>query len=175
MDMRKTIFITGVAGSGKSSMSKELNRLGYQAYDIEELDGMFKMVRKDTGEDFVDYDNADINKVKNAHWICDIDKLKELLRKQNDEVVLYCGVASNNSEIIPFFDQTILLKANAEVVRKRLSIREGTDDMGNTSENREWVLSWKDWWEDQMIECGALIVDADGSPADIGQKILALI
>ena len=173
--MKKSIFVTGVAGSGKSSVSKALNRLGYNAYDIEELEGMFKMVRKDTGEDFADYDDADIEKVKNADWICDKNKLEELLQKQSNGIVFYCGVASNNDEIIPLFDQTILLKASPEIVRKRLSSREGTDDMGNTAENREWVLSWKDWWENQMIEQGAVVVDADGSPTEVAQKIVEII
>ena len=68
--MKKSIFVTGVAGSGKSSICRELNKLGYTAYDIEELEGMFKMTRKDTMQDFKDYDNADIEKVKNADWIC---------------------------------------------------------------------------------------------------------
>ena len=172
--MKKSIFVTGVAGSGKSSISKELNKLGHKAYDIEELEGMFKMVRKDTGEDFVDYDNADIEKVKNADWICDKNKLEELLQKQGDEIVFYCGVGSNNDKIIPFFDRTILLKASPEIVRKRLISREGTDDMGNTTENREWVLSWKDWWENQIIEQGAIVIDADGSPTEVAQKIIEI-
>lgn len=174
-NMKKSIFITGVAGSGKSSISKELNKLGYKAYDIEELEGMFKMIRRDTGEDFEDYNNADIEKVKNADWICDKNKLKELLQKQNDGIMFYCGVASYNDKMIPFFDQTILLKASPEVVRKRLNNREGTDDMGNTAENREWVLSWKDWWENQMVEQGAIVVDADGSSTEVAQKIIEMV
>lgn len=173
--MKKSIFVTGVAGSGKSSISKELNRLGYKAYDIEELEGMFRMVRKDTREDFVDYDNADIEKVKNADWICDKNKLEELLQKQNNRIVFCCGIASNNNEIIPLFDQMILLKPSPAIVRKRLSSREGTDDMGNTAENREWVLSGKDWLENQLIEQGAVIVNADGKPAEVAKKIVELV
>lgn len=173
--MKKSIFVTGVTGSGKSSISKELNRLGYKAYDIEELDSMFKMIRKDTREDFEDYDNADIEKVKNADWVCDKNKLEELLKKQSDEIMFYCGVASNNSKITPLFDQIILLKASPEVLRKRLSSREETKDMGNTAENREWILSWKDWWENQLIEQGATVVDANGSPTEVVQKIVELI
>ena len=175
MDMKKSIFVTGVAGSGKSSICKELNKLSYTAYDIEELEGMFKMVRKDTGKDFEDYDNADIEKVKNADWICDKSKLEELLKKQSDEVVFYCGVASNNNEVIPLFDKVILLKASPEVVCKRLRSREGTDDMGNTAENREWVLSWKGWWENKLVGQGATVIDADGTPTGVAQKIIKIV
>ena len=149
--------------------------MGYKSYDIEELDGMFKMIRRDTGKDFKDYDNADIEKVKNADWICDKNKLEELLKKQNDEIVFYCGIASNNDEIIPLFDKVILLKANPEVVRKRLSSREGTDDMGNTAESRDWVLSWKDRLENKLTKQGATVIDADGTPTEVAQKIIEMV
>lgn len=171
MKYKKSILITGIAGSGKSSVSRELNKLGYKAYDLEGLGGMFKMIRKDTGEDFKDYDNADMEKVKNAKWICDKNRLKELLKKQKKDVVFYCGIASNHDELAPLFSKVFLLKANPDTIRKRLSNREGTDDMGGTAESREWVLSWKDWWETKQIEKGAVVVEADGTSTEIAHKI----
>ena len=173
--MKKSIFITGIAGSGKSSMSEELNRLGYRAYDIEELKGMFKTVRKDTGEDFEDYDHADIEKIKNTDWICDRGKLEELVQSQGDGIFFYCGIASNNNEIIPLFDQTILLKASPEVIHQRLSSRSGTDDFGSTEEVRERVLSMKDQLENQWVEQGAVVVGANGSLAEVAKKIIELV
>ena len=60
-------------------------------------------------------------------------------------------------------------------MRQRLSSREGTDDMGNTAENREWVLSWKNWWENQLIEKGTVVVDADGNPTEVAKKIIEIV
>ena len=40
--MKRSIFVTGIAGSGKSSICKKLNILGYEVYDIEEPKGMFR-------------------------------------------------------------------------------------------------------------------------------------
>jgi len=172
--MKKSIFITGIAGSGKSSISRKLNKLGYKAYDIEKLEGMFKMIRKDTGEDFKDYDSTNIEKIKNSDWICNKNKLKELLRKQCDEICFYCGNASNNNEIIPLFNQTILLMVNPEVLYKRLSNRKGTNETGNTVENREWVLSGKDLWENQIIKQGVVIINANGDLIEVVRKIIKL-
>ena len=173
--MKKSIFITGVAGSGKSSICKELNKLKYKAYDIEEITDMFKMIRKDTGKDYEDYDNADIEKVKNADWICDKDRLKKLLKKQKEEKVFYCGIASNNDEIYSLFDKVILLKAGPRVICERLSSREGTDNMGNTPESREWVLGWKEWWENKVIKKqGVAVVNADDTLINVAEKIIKL-
>jgi broad-specificity NMP kinase len=173
--MKKSIFITGVAGSGKSSICKQLNILDYEAYDIEDIVGMFKMIRKDTGDDYEDYDNADIGKIKNADWICNKEKLKELVERQKKEKAFYCGIASNNDEIVSLFDKIILLRATPEVIHKRLSSREGTDDMGNTNESREWVLGWKEWWENKLMRNqNVLAVNADDNLADISKKIVEL-
>lgn len=173
--MSKSFLISGIAGTGKSSVCKELNILGQKAYDIEDIDGMFKMYRKGTRDIFYDYDNTDPEKIKNAEWICDKNLLKELLNKQTSGSTFYCGVASNMEEIIPFFDRFILLKTDPVLLYQRLAARKGTDDMGNTEEGRKAVLGWKEWWENEMIEKGALVVNADGNPKDVAQKVINLV
>lgn len=170
--MYKKYLITGIAGSGKSSVCKQLISLGYEAYGIEDIDGMFAMYRKGTKEIFDDFDNADPEKIKNSEWLCDVSKLKKLLSQQKNAIAFYCGVASNMDEIIPLFNKVILLKTNPNELCRRLSTREGTEDMGNTKESRQTVLGWKDWWENEMVEKGALPLSADGSLDEIAETIL---
>lgn len=169
--MKKAILVTGVAGSGKTAVCKHIRGLGYDAYDIEETEGMFEMYRKGTREVFKDYENTP-EKIKNADWICDVSMLKELLAKQEVDVAFYCGVASNMDDIMPLFSKVILLKASPEKIKERLSSREGTDDMGNTEESRQAVLGWKTWWENEMEKKGVITVNTDGSPEDIAKKII---
>ncbi len=168
----KKIFITGISGTGKSTVCKQLNVLGYTACDIEDVDGMFKMYRKGTREVFDDFDNADPEKIHDSEWICDVDQLKKQLSEQKTDIAFYCGVASNMDDLIPLFDTFILLKTNANTLHGRLSNREGTEDMGNTEESRQAVLGWKDWWEEEMTDRGAVVVSADGTPNEITEKIL---
>lgn len=166
------ILVTGIAGSGKSTICKQLASMGYESHSIEEIDGMFAMYRKGTKELFEDFENSDPEKIKNSEWLCDVNKLQELLSKQKSEPAFYCGVASNMDDLIPLFDKVILLKTASEEIHKRLSTREGTEDMGNTEESRQAVLGWKDWWEGEMEEKGALTVDANGSPEQVAKTIL---
>lgn len=58
--MNKSIIITGVAGSGKSAVCDELNKLGYKAFGIEDIDGLFTMVDKKTGKPFKNFDNDNL-------------------------------------------------------------------------------------------------------------------
>jgi dephospho-CoA kinase len=78
--MKKAFLVTGVSGSGKTVVCEHLIADGYEAYNIEDIDGMFKMYHKDTGKIFKNYDNADPKKIKNSRWICNVNKLKKLLK-----------------------------------------------------------------------------------------------
>jgi|GEM_PF-259143 len=168
----KKILITGISGSGKSTACKELLKIGNEAYGIEDVEGMFAMYRKGTRELFSDFDNFDPDKIKNSEWLCDIEKLKELMAQQKNEVAFYCGDASNMDDLIPLFDKVLVLQTDAKSLHARLSTREGTDDMGNTEASRQIVLGWKDWWENEMKEKGAIIVDARNNFHSVAEKIM---
>ena len=171
--MKKSILITGIAGSGKSSVSKALNALGYQSYDIEDIDGLFKMIYKDTGRVATDFNNDNLEKVKRGDWICDKENLKEIIRKENADIAFYCGTASNVDDLISLFDKVIVLKTSPDVIKQRLSTRK-PKDFGNTKEVQDWVLGWKDWLEDHIQSEGAVVIDANGSPEEISKKIIEI-
>ncbi len=172
--MKKSILVTGVAGSGKSAVSKKLNDLGYKSYDIEEIEGLFKMVNKNTGEVDEDHENNDLEKVKNRDWICDVEKFQEIIKNEQSSIAFYCGTASNLDDLILLFDKIILLKSSPDVIRQRLSSRK-SDYFGGTKEVQDWVLSWKDWWEDIVRKKGAIIIDADGDLEEVARRIIKTI
>lgn len=169
------VLITGVSGTGKSTICKELTKLGREAYDIENVEGMFEMYHKGTDKVFEDYDNSNPEHIKSAEWRCDVGKLRGLLDSQKTETGFYCGIASNMDEILPLFDKVMVLRPDSRVLSGRLETREGTADIGNTKEGREVVLGWKDWWEGEMRKKGAILVDANRSPSEIADRIIRLI
>jgi len=169
--MNKSIFVTGIAGSGKSAICDELNKFGYKAYDIENMEGLFTMVDKKTGKPFKDYDDDNLELVKRADWICDKKKLQKLIRKSSKGIVFYCGVASNLDDLLPLFDKIFLLKVSQKILRERLSTRT-SNDFGRTAEVRKWIFSWKKWWEDHMKEKGVIVIDVSRSPREIANDIV---
>lgn len=168
--MRK-ILITGIAGTGKSSVARQLLELGHEAVGIEDVPEMFRMFHKSNGAPFDDFDNSPEH-IEDSEWLCDVRKLKELLAAQKSDIGFYAGVASNMYDIIPLFDKVLVLKASKKTIHAHLKNREGTNDMGNTEESRQVVLGWKDWWEDEMVDKGALEVSAEGSVEEVTKRVL---
>jgi broad-specificity NMP kinase len=173
MDKEKiSVLISGIAGSGKSFIAKHLASIGIEAYDIEDDAEMFKMYRLDNGEIFHNYQNSNMEHVKNAIWNCDVGLLKRLIKKQKTNLAFYSAIASNMEEIIPLFDKFILLKVSKPVLYKRLLSRIGENNYGNTELGRQRILASKDEFEEKMKSEGAIIVDADGNADIVSKRIL---
>lgn len=172
--LNKSILITGVAGSGKSAVCDELEKSGYKAFGIEDMKGMFTMIDRETGKKSEIYDNDDLEMVKKHDWICNKQKLKKLIEKNKEGIVFYAGIGSNTDDIMSLFDMIFLLVASPETLTKRLSKRT-SEKFGRKREVQEWMFSWKDWWEKEMEEKGAIIIDANQDlkkvVADIIKKV----
>lgn len=161
-----------MAGSGKSTVCVELKRRGYNSYPIEDIDGMFNIYHKGTRTFFEGYSNLNPDDIENAEWLCNTNKLLELIRAQKSEVGFYCGVSSDMNELFPYFDKVLVLKASANTLNERLTNREGTDDIGNNQSGRDIILKRKELWEKQMEEKGAIFIDANSSLEKVVEDVL---
>lgn len=166
----KSVLITGITGSGKSTVCIELKRRGYKAFDIEGIHGLFDMVDKETGKIVRNYTSNNFDEIKHFDWICDKRKLQKLMGKNKKGLVYYCGTGSNLHELVPLFDEVFLLKGSRKVISNRLANR--PKGFGYDPEARKWIMSWKNWWENRMQKTGAIIINANGSLSEITNEIV---
>ena len=78
----KNILITGVAGTGKSTISDALNTQGYHSTDLEAVDDLFAWVDNETKEKVTVTDKNDLEKMAKLKWICNTEMLSQLLLNQ---------------------------------------------------------------------------------------------
>ncbi len=158
--MKKSVLIVGVPGCGKSTICKVLQERGEAAHDLDYVPGIFTRIHAVTREPVGHHDH-NLEKIQSAIWYCDTKLLKDLIDANSTARTFYCGYATNMDDIFHIFDIVILLRTSPERVRERLSTR--TDnDFAQTADVQEWVLSWKDSWEQKMLEKGAIPVDCTG-------------
>ncbi len=167
------ILITGVPGTGKTTLSKEFTKLGFNAFDLESIDGMFKTIDINTKKTFANFDNENINNTENSEWICDKNLLSNLINDNSDKQSFYFASMSNIDDLISLFDTVILLVLDEENLRNRLSGRVG-DNFGKTKEMQDWLFTWKDWWENHMIEQGAVKVNSNQPIKNIIEEIIII-
>src|SRR4051812_26902168 len=100
-------LITGVAGTGKSTIAKELRKRGYAAYDTEE--GFSYYADKQTGEPAVRPHEPTQEWYDKHHRIFDEKVLVNLFKKHADEPLFICSITANQAKFYPQFDKIFLL------------------------------------------------------------------
>lgn len=171
--MNGSILVTGVAGSGKSTVCRELRRRGYSAYDIENTAGLFTFVNKSTGKAAEDYGYDDPAWFERHVWMCDREKLQSLMLANQHGPAFYCGIAGNLDDLLDLFDSVFLLRVGEDTLRRRLSGRRA-DDFGRSRAIQNWLLSWKEEWEDRMRQLGAQLIDADRDIGEVVDEIIGI-
>lgn len=98
----KRVLLTGMSGTGKSSIIQELAARGYKA---------------------IDTDNGWCEPLPNGLQRWREDAIGQLLATEDADLLFVAGCEENQARFHPCFDQIILLSAPAEVLAERLAAR----------------------------------------------------
>jgi len=125
----KRVLITGMSGTGKSSVIQELVARGYQAHDL------------DTAEwsEWIDTDPSDLlTPTQGKDWVWREDRVQALLSQPEDGTLFIGGCAENMGQFFPLIDAVILLSAPVATIMERLRTR-SPDSYGRVEEERRRV------------------------------------
>ncbi|GAA1970888.1 GrpB family protein [Amycolatopsis minnesotensis] len=108
----KRVLLTGMSGTGKSTVVAELAARGYKAIDADH-DGYSELVGVPDGE---------LTGVGSGQdWVWREDAIAELLSTEDTDVLFVGGCSPNQGEFS--FDHVVLLSAPARVIVERLTTR----------------------------------------------------
>ncbi len=99
----KRVFLTGMSGTGKSTVIGRLADLGYRAVDLDE-------------PAWSEYD-------EDGDWIWQEDLVRHLLEEDDSDLLFVSGCPTNRVKFYPQFDHIILLSAPPDLLVERLRTR----------------------------------------------------
>lgn len=113
----KRILVTGMSGTGKSTVIGELAARGYQAIDADcDEFSAWVAVSDDAG-------TLGTPVEADSDWVWRTDRMQALLATVDTDLLFVSGCAPNMGQFLPQFDHVILLSAPAAVIVARLATR----------------------------------------------------
>ena len=168
------ILITGIAGSGKSTIAKELIKLGRQAVDLDNS-GLCSWVNKKTDEVTEYVEGAGKDWIENHRWQVIVPKLVNLLATYSDgtDIFITGKVARIQlAEMARIFDKIILLKPHSTIVDDRLANRvSNRSNFAKTKEERKVIIDNRYDFENECLRVGSIELDNHGTIEEIIKKI----
>jgi shikimate kinase len=154
----KRILLTGMSGTGKSTVIRALAERGYKAVD------------SDSDEWSVWADDP-LQPNTEPDWIWREDRIQGLLSNENADALFISGCKTNQGKFYPQFDHIVLLSVPADLIIERLTTRT-TNPYGKRPEDLAQVLRYLETVE-PLLRCGATLEIDTSDPLDqVVQTIL---
>jgi shikimate kinase len=125
----KRVLITGMSGSGKSSVIQELVARGQRAHDLDTLEW----------SQWIDTDPSDVlTPARGKDWVWREELVRALLSQPGDGTLFIGGCAENMGQLFPLIDTVVLLSAPVATIMERLRTR-SSGGYGSIAEERRQV------------------------------------
>ncbi|MCW1907905.1 MAG: hypothetical protein KIH63_001015 [Candidatus Saccharibacteria bacterium] len=169
------IYITGVAGSGKSAICKTLLELGHEAHEGDDtLSAFYNNVSgKKVNRPLLAADRTP--KWRSEHtWKMSRDGLLELKERAQSKPIFVCGVASNEDEYIDVFDRVFALVIDENTLIERIKNR-GSEGFGQSPHELKTLMEWQRSSKDYYKKIGAHTIDATRPIEQVAKALIAAI
>jgi dephospho-CoA kinase len=159
------VLITGMSGTGKSTVIQELAARGYKAIDLD----------SDAWSEWtIDPGDGPGGRAGEPDWTWREDRIRQLLATEDADILFISGCSSNQGRFYPQLDHVILLTAPAEVLVARLASRT-SNPYGKDPAERARVLYHLETVEPVLRRTATAVVDTSASVADVVRQVMDIV
>jgi len=159
----KRVLLTGMSGTGKSTLIDELAARGYKAVDADSNEWSEWVNVAGEGPEGLD---------AGRDWVWREDCIQHLLSIDDAEILIVSGCASNQGKFHAQFDHIVLLSAPSEVLVRRLATRTN-NPYGKQPDEVAQVLRYVQTIEPLLRRGASLEVDTSVPITQVIATILA--
>lgn len=171
------IYVTGISGSGKSTVLHELRSRGYTAFGTDE-DGIASFHDRKTGERLENPPTEAAQRTpewrKQYVWRITPECVRELKDESRDRDIFLCGVAENEDEVWGMFDHHVALVVDDATLVHRITTRTN-NNFGQVEHEMASILEWQASTAENYARFGHVIVDATQPVANVVDVILSTV
>lgn len=158
-------FVTGISGSGKTTVARKLNELGYIALDSKVTKGIFHFADKN-GQAAPDFRPQDKDWSSAYKWVLNVPLLQKTLKQHKDaKEVFLCG-RGNVRQHWDLADAVFLLKVDAETMLERLNRADRDNKFAKDEATQRKLVENLEFIQRSLTNAGAIVVDAK-QPVDV--------
>jgi dephospho-CoA kinase len=164
----KKVLLTGISGSGQSTLIGALAARGYKAVDADTPDWCEWVAVAGEADEF----GGPV--APGRDWVWREDRIQALLDADDAPVLFVSGCQTNSVKFYPQFDPIILLSAPASILAQRLATR--TNNLyGKQPEELARILSLKQTVEPLLRRAAGHEINTDAPLDEIVATVLRLV
>jgi dephospho-CoA kinase len=164
----KRILLTGMSGTGKSTLVRELAARGFKAIDADS-DAYSEWVEVQS-----EPDDAGSTVEPGRDWVWREGRIQQLLDTDDAPLLFLSGCAANMGQFLSRFDHIVLLGAPANIILQRLAERT-TNSYGKQPDEAARVLNLIETIEPRLRRIATAEIDTSAPLDDVLARLLRLV